>query len=71
MGAGAAGMDEATRPRTQGPLTGQDTRCENLDADQTDSGRVTPEGARTRLATRTSAVGQSTVIAEQLPIAGQ
>src|SRR5262249_60933496 len=49
-------MDETTNPRTQGSLARQDTRCGNLEADQANARRVTPEGARTRIAARTSSI---------------
>src|SRR6516165_5263175 len=52
----ASGMDETTNPRTQGSLARQDTRCDNLEADQANARRVTPEGARTRIAARTSSI---------------
>jgi hypothetical protein len=52
----ASGMDETTNPRTQGSLARQDTRRSNLEADQANARRVTPEGARTRIAARTSSI---------------
>ena len=52
----ASGMDETTNPRTQGSLARQDTRRGNIEADQANARRVTAEGARTRIAARTSSI---------------
>src|SRR5437588_648310 len=53
----ASAMDETKCPRTQGSLPRQDTCCEDLEADETDGWRIAYEGARTRIAAWTSAVG--------------
>src|SRR6516162_5664196 len=57
----ASGMDETTNPRTQGSLARQDSRCGNLEADQANARRATPEGARTRIAARTSSIVPSRI----------
>jgi hypothetical protein len=49
-------MDKRTNSRTQDSLAREDSGCEDLEANQTDGRRLTPEGTRTRVATRTSSV---------------